>query len=363
MIRAARSSASSGPVSSGWSRKLAQDRLRLAVWLALFLLPSAALFADDEIPAEPARAVLIADAAALEPGMTFRLGVQFSMVDHWHIYWHSAREGGLGTEVLWKLPEGWIAGPVEWPVPRRYELPGPLLAFGYDHSVLLVSEITIPADFTPTETVTVGAELSWLVCRQVCVPGRAKPTLELPFAKQKRVDTVNRLKFDAWRQKIPQSPHDAHIPVREQLLKGGSSGSVPEKWQITIDWPGKSPVPTEFRLFPFDLPGATLDEGSFETGSFETGSFETGSFETQGRRTVFTFALDIYDASEFLPTGIGAVIGWTESTAAPPTSRPANERVVGGDRALRVVHGQSKLGQGQLGKAERGPAKRDPQKD
>ena len=48
----------------------------------------------------------------------------------WHGYWVNPGEGGMKTELRWKLPAGVKAGEVHFPIPKR-ETTGELVTYGY----------------------------------------------------------------------------------------------------------------------------------------------------------------------------------------------------------------------------------------
>jgi thiol:disulfide interchange protein DsbD len=81
----------------------------------------------------------------------------------------------------WDLPAGISAGPIEWPLPRRYLEPGDLFAFAYKNRVLLPVQLTVPGEITE-DSVTLSVAVNWLVCEEICVPGEAKLSLTLPVA-------------------------------------------------------------------------------------------------------------------------------------------------------------------------------------
>ena len=62
--------------------------------------------------------------------------------------------------------------PLQFPAPKRLPL-GPLMDFGYENEVLF------PFSFDVADTVKPGpavlhAKVDWLVCREVCIPGKAE---------------------------------------------------------------------------------------------------------------------------------------------------------------------------------------------
>ena len=252
------------------------------------------LAATDEPPAEPATARLVADVTSIEPGKTFRLGVHFRMEPLWHIYWHSARDGGLGTKIDWRLPEGLSAGELSWPVPKRYQLEGDLVAFGYGHEVLIFTEVTVDPNFSAEGPIEIGAQLSWLVCKKVCLIGAGNPTLSLPVGSAK---PANGELFERFAARLPHDSERAKaqgVLVSEQLISS-AGGTAPKEWQISVEFPQNLPPKKAFQLYPFDVPGATLG---------------LGSVETDGSTALIKFSIDVYDPEEFQPARVGAVVSW-----------------------------------------------------
>ena len=127
-------------------------------------------------PAEHARAELLADVTAIEPGHTFRLGGRYAMDPEWHIYWKTAGDAGLATSVTLTLPEGFSAGELQWPVPERVATEGTLeiVTYTWHGEVILWTRVTAPENFGGRDSFTFGADSDWLVCKLECVPGEQK---------------------------------------------------------------------------------------------------------------------------------------------------------------------------------------------
>ena len=69
-------------------------------------------------------AKLLADTTTVVPGQSFSAGLLLKMVPGWHTYWQFPGDAGIPTEMKWKLPPGWKAGPMQWPVPLKLREPG-----------------------------------------------------------------------------------------------------------------------------------------------------------------------------------------------------------------------------------------------
>ena len=105
-------------------------------------------------------------------GTPTEAGLYFKLEPGWHVYWKNAGDSGEPPRIKWTLPEGITAGPLEFPAPKRLAL-GPLMDFGYEDEVLF------PLTFSTDKTAKPGkvqliAKADWLVCREVCIPGKAE---------------------------------------------------------------------------------------------------------------------------------------------------------------------------------------------
>ena len=127
--------------------------------------------------ADPVRARLITTSNGVEPGGTVLVGVHLEQDDGWHTYWKNSGDAGLSTEIEWTLPEGWSAGPILWPAPKRYVEAGDLITFGYSGDPVLLTRITAPRD--ARGPVTLRARADWLMCKELCIPGDAELELTL----------------------------------------------------------------------------------------------------------------------------------------------------------------------------------------
>jgi thiol:disulfide interchange protein/DsbC/DsbD-like thiol-disulfide interchange protein len=131
----------------------------------------------------PVQARLLAASTALEPGAVLRLGVELQMQEGWHTYWAFSGDAGMPTEVVWDLPPAFAAGALQWPLPHKYEEEGNLTVYGYADEVVLLTDIELPGSLVVGDTLRLAAEVSWLVCRELCIPGHAEVELYVPVGK------------------------------------------------------------------------------------------------------------------------------------------------------------------------------------
>jgi thiol:disulfide interchange protein DsbD len=137
------------------------------------------------VTAQHLKVELLADTTTVNSaGQNFQLGLHFHLDPGWHIYWINAGDSGLPPTVQWKLPASMPVssiGPMQFPVPQRLPL-GPLMDFGYEHDVLFPFAVQLhPTAALTGSSLPIEANVHWLVCSQVCIPGKGTVTLSLPL--------------------------------------------------------------------------------------------------------------------------------------------------------------------------------------
>ena len=135
----------------------------------------------QSLSAATTQASLVAEHNAIVPGQSFTIGLKLKMAPQWHTYWKNPGDSGLPTKIKWTLPEGFVAGEIQWPAPLYLEDAG-IVSFAYEHEVLLITEITAPATLPLEQRITLLAKASWLECKESCLPGKADLEITLPVA-------------------------------------------------------------------------------------------------------------------------------------------------------------------------------------
>lgn len=165
---------------------------------------------------ERVEAQLHAEQVAAAPGKPAAVGLRLRMDKHWHTYWRNPGDSGLPTKIRWTLPEGWTAGPIQWPHPEAQPV-GPLMNYGYSDEVMLLTELTPPAGATPGP-VNLTADADWLVCKDICIPEKATLTLAFAVADgEPGADAGNTALFRKARAQLPVVPAQW---VSESLISG-----------------------------------------------------------------------------------------------------------------------------------------------
>lgn len=122
---------------------------------------------------------LLASRDSLANGEPLSIGLQFQMEKGWHIYWVNPGDSGEPPRIQWQLPAGFHAGAIQWPAPQRLTAPS-IMDYGYENDVLLFAPLTVPANLRNGGSATIAAKVDWLVCREMCIPGKVQLSLTLP---------------------------------------------------------------------------------------------------------------------------------------------------------------------------------------
>lgn len=198
------------------------------------------------LAAEPAQvhARIVADSSRLEPGGSLVLGVQLEMAPGWHVYWKNPGDSGLATDVQFVLPEGFAAGPLRWPLPIEFGQPGGLIGYGYEGSVVLASEVSVP-DRLPEARLTVMASVSWLACKDVCVLGSTELEARLPL-ESSAVEAAESVLAD-WRSTLPQAASNGDPPFDVSTTGGLEPGDRVGDLSMWLRW---ATLPRDVEWFP-----------------------------------------------------------------------------------------------------------------
>lgn len=191
-------------------------------------------------------AKLVADAAAVAPGGHFTIGLLLKIKPDWHVYWINPGDSGIPTRVRFTSREELSFGPLRWPVPVRFEMPGGIVGYGYERRVLFGARVSVPESVEPGQTIRVEAKADWLACKVSCVPGEARKTLTIPVREQ--AEPAREKLFTGWRRRLPVEAGAPGSPVRGVDRKQASNGG----WRLALRWTEPAPQAVDFYPAPGD---------------------------------------------------------------------------------------------------------------
>jgi thiol:disulfide interchange protein DsbD len=230
----------------------------------------------------------------VKPGATFSVGVLLEIAPGWHIYWTNPGDSGLATEVKFQLPEGFKVGDLRYPTPSRFNSPDGAASFGYGGSVLLTAPVQAPDELKDEKELKLGASASWLVCKEVCLPGTAKPELNLPISNDAK--PANEALFKKWAAQVPVDVKDSPDVAKLEWTPGGNGSG---ESTLAVTW--KATPPREVNLFPG--PDDALD-------------VRTVDAKTEGNQTRMSVGVRVLAGQKPKVERLPAVLGYTDKDGA-----------------------------------------------
>jgi DsbC/DsbD-like thiol-disulfide interchange protein len=207
------------------------------LFLALALSPPFAAVVSAQSPAEiHAKVQLVSEEKSIRSSGPFSVGILFQLDPGWHIYWQNPGDSGEPPKIEWRLPPDFRASAIRWPRPILLGK-GSVRDYGYEGQVLLMT--TLQRHHPVATSVAIAATIKYIVCREVCIPGKADAKLLLPVSEATNIETTG------WSELFKST--------RAQLPK-----PLPPEWNVSVVSTTSNFVLTfrggaaqEMRFFPF----------------------------------------------------------------------------------------------------------------
>lgn len=210
---------------------------------------------------------IVPETTSVRPGDTLTLMVEQTIKPGWHTYWKNPGDSGEALTVTWTLPEGLSAGALQWPSPHRMPI-GPLLNFGYSEKVRYLTDIAVPENYTGT-SITLNADLAWLVCEEICIPETTKIDLSVPVTQDTPVATDE----TAFKEARAAMPRTVAWPGMLEELDGSLMLSFTPDSEEVASLQGA----TDFAFFPEEW-------GLIQYAAPQTGGLEGNQIKLQLKR-------------------------------------------------------------------------------
>lgn len=293
-------------------------RTLFAAGLAALILASGGVVAAALVKTDHVEAELVSERTALVPGQTATVALRLKMVDGWHTYWQNPGDSGLPTTLAWTLPKGVTPGPILWPAPHALPA-GPLVNYGYEGEVLLLTDVAVPRDAALGDTLTLAAKAEWLVCKETCIPEEGQLELALPVMG--RSD-----EYPQWGRAIAATRAALPAKVPGWLFAAKGDG---QRVVVTLTGPAGASAPTGVHFFPY-----------------QEGRIEPSGKQAFARDPNGTFVLTLPVANQLTPgfTQVAGVITARDgfATGASPVKAmtvdaPLTGTVVAGPKPISVA--------------------------
>ena len=182
---------------------------------------------------------LLADVTAIAPGQPFTAALHFKHNPEWHTYWINSGYVEQAPSVTWNLPTGFVAGPLEFPIPEHAEHEG-RASYYYTDSSYLLTTITPPRELAVGEIVNLEAQIKYQYCKDVCIPAKETKSLNLPVANAASPQPENAALLANYRK--------AHFPMA--MPTGWSASATRFGSKITLTVEGKEITAPDAKFYP-----------------------------------------------------------------------------------------------------------------
>ncbi|MEM6280249.1 MAG: protein-disulfide reductase DsbD domain-containing protein, partial [Verrucomicrobiota bacterium] len=215
--------------------------------LSFILLAMAVTHGDRSVVAAPLsepglkELKFITESKYIEPGSTITVGLRIVPDEGHHTYWRGPGIVGVATVIEWDLPEGFEAGPIQWPAPEKVDMVG-ITANGYKGDTILLTEIKIPEDL-PRGAFHLHAKIAWMSCATSCNPGVTKRTIGFLHDPDEKPQTRSAMKllFDSVRKEMPEPApeewvHTVSLPDKETIKLKVSVPGIDRSWAKGLEF-------------------------------------------------------------------------------------------------------------------------------
>ena len=176
-------------------------RLLLALIFSLLLQSFASVAQQQTATGPHIRVSLLSESETLVPGSTHYLALHMQPDPQWHTYWRNPGDSGEAPSINWSSSTALTFGDIQWPIPEPIPV-AHLVNYGYSDNHLLMVPVEVPDTVTPGESVQITADVSWLVCKEDCIPGWATLSTTMQVTAQSQPGKWTAL-FSHTRERLP----------------------------------------------------------------------------------------------------------------------------------------------------------------
>lgn len=192
---------------------------------ALLLAPAAARAAASPWSENgPSRVRLVTAWQTAPAAGELRLGLHFRTDPGWHVYWKNSGDAGYAPTVRFTEAPGLKQPELLWPAPNRFDLPGGLVAFGYEGEVVYPLRARLEST---AKSLQLTADVDYLVCEVDCIPYRSTLTLTQPLGPP-APDPETAPLVDTWWARVPRPAVDIPGVRTATVLESGQGKAVLE---------------------------------------------------------------------------------------------------------------------------------------
>jgi thiol:disulfide interchange protein DsbD len=112
----------------------------------------------------------------VRPGDRLPVAVKLTLADGWHTYAKEPGDFGMPPSFVFSGVEGLDVSEWRFPPPETFtDSVG--TSYGYEHEVVLFSDVLIPEAVLQGSTIELNVVMKWMICRDVCVFQKGTQTI------------------------------------------------------------------------------------------------------------------------------------------------------------------------------------------
>ncbi|MCG8356361.1 MAG: thioredoxin family protein [Kiloniellales bacterium] len=281
---------------------------------------------------EQARLRLISASDSTGRDGSLALGLHVELQPGWKIYWRSPGDAGFPPNLDWSGSENLASTEMAWPVPERFSLFG-LETFGYGEEVVLPIAARLAQPGAPAK---LRAEVTYLICEEICIPLQGTLGLDLPAGDGGR--GLEALLIDQYASLVPGDGGSAGLSLEQTHLSGPAEApSLEVVARATQAMTAPDVIVEAPPGFTFGKPEVELEDGGrLAVLTLEGQRNARAEGVLEGKRLTLT----LFDGRRGLEAEVIARYpSGTSAAAAMPSAATA-----GGDTSLLVILGLALLG-------------------
>lgn len=104
----------------------------------------------------------------VRPGERLPVAVKITVADGWHTYAKEPGDSGMPPSIKLSGVDGLDVSEWRFPPPETFtDSVG--TSYGYEHQVVLLSDVLVPDTVPVGDTIALTASIKWMICKDACV--------------------------------------------------------------------------------------------------------------------------------------------------------------------------------------------------
>lgn len=177
--------------------------MQFVLWVILVIFSLPVWAQSQTARFENSQVSLISSNKIISSNEEFQLGILIELDDKWHTYWKNGGDTGFPARITWHLPDGGVISEPEWPAPQKMIIDNSLVNYVHEDKLLLSHNITLPNQKIG-DRVPIYADVSWLMCHEVCIPATVTVATEILVSDKSKIDDGLKPLFAQTKLQLPK---------------------------------------------------------------------------------------------------------------------------------------------------------------